>query len=379
MNLNFSWINLLVLFGALQALIFSIVLLFNKKHPGAKFLAMFVFVLAYNGFETFNWTSGLDKQYLFFDMFCFITIYAAGPSLFLYVTTLLYPERKFSARQIGLHFGWMGLQFFSRIAILSYHILWINDLIKTDIPPGKIFDWSLLFSEEISVAMFLGYLVATIYQFRKAKKTTGLFKAYSKDVQSAAHKWINSLLIAMIILGVLWPITILIPRIFEIEFGPHYYPIEICLVVLIYWLVMRGYHYAKLITPRAGGALSALGSNFDAEHVMSKLKQAFEDGKLYLDPDVNLKKVSSYTGLPSKTISLMLNQYHESNFNDFVNRYRIEEVKRRLIDTSNNHFTISGIALESGFNSQATFQRAFKSTVGVTPREYINLQIQKTA
>lgn len=57
-ELDLHWINLLILFGALQGLIAGIILLFNRKHPGARFLSAFVLVLAYNGFETFNWSAG---------------------------------------------------------------------------------------------------------------------------------------------------------------------------------------------------------------------------------------------------------------------------------------------------------------------------------
>jgi AraC-like DNA-binding protein len=65
------------------------------------------------------------------------------------------------------------------------------------------------------------------------------------------------------------------------------------------------------------------------------------------------------------------------NFNDFVNAYRVKDVQERLIDRANQHFTISSIAIESGFNSLATFQRVFKNTTGMTPREYMNLHLQK--
>jgi hypothetical protein len=62
MELDLHWINLLILFGALQGLIAGIILLFNRKHPGARFLSAFVPVLAYNGFETFNWSAGALLQ-----------------------------------------------------------------------------------------------------------------------------------------------------------------------------------------------------------------------------------------------------------------------------------------------------------------------------
>ncbi len=51
MSLNFAWINLLILFGALQALVFAVILLFQRKHPGVTFFSAFIFVFAYNGFE----------------------------------------------------------------------------------------------------------------------------------------------------------------------------------------------------------------------------------------------------------------------------------------------------------------------------------------
>jgi AraC-like DNA-binding protein len=60
-----------------------------------------------------------------------------------------------------------------------------------------------------------------------------------------------------------------------------------------------------------------------------------------------------------------------------VNGYRIEEAQQKLIDPTNQHLTISAIALECGFNSQATFQRAFKSKLHMTPKEYIAQHTKK--
>ena len=114
MELDYHWINLLVLFGALQGLLFSLILLFNKKHPGAKFLSIFMLVLAYNGFETFNWSAGLDHYIFFFDLFPFVLIYAIGPSLYLYVTTLLYPEKVLVTRNVLPHYISVLVQFLFR-------------------------------------------------------------------------------------------------------------------------------------------------------------------------------------------------------------------------------------------------------------------------
>src|SRR5690242_1953400 len=102
MELHFTWINLIILFGAVQGLIFSIILLFNKKHPGAKFLSIFMFALAYNGFETFNWSSGLENYSPALGLFPFILIYTLGPAIYLYVSSLLLPEKEFTRKRVLL-------------------------------------------------------------------------------------------------------------------------------------------------------------------------------------------------------------------------------------------------------------------------------------
>jgi AraC-like DNA-binding protein len=107
---------------------------------------------------------------------------------------------------------------------------------------------------------------------------------------------------------------------------------------------------------------------------MRQLCDAMENDKLYLDPELSLDKVADHLRIPAKSISVTLNQHYQRSFNDFVNDCRIREVKERLVAPQNDHLTILGIALESGFNSQATFQRAFKNMTGHSPREYLNLK-----
>ncbi len=376
MNLNFHWINILILFGALQGLIFFIILLFNKRHPGARFLAALMFVFAYNGFETFNWSSGLN--FIYFDIFSFIVIFGAGPSLYLYVTSLLNPERVLSKKTVLAHYGLVILHFTVRLGILVYHILWINKIIDSNVHSNTLMDIQIWNIEPLSVAVFLGYLIASIYQFKKSEKTPAI-KAISKEGQQILFRWIKALLIGMSIFGVAWIATVATPYLFDVDFDAHYYPIEIGLVLLIYWIAMTGYHRTKLIYLKPSRSSVNPVVDIDSENHLAMLKRVMAIDKLYLDPELNLARVSEHTGIQPKTISAILNQYHQTSFSDFVNEYRVEEVKRRMIDPANQHLTISGIALESGFNSQATFQRAFKHRTGVSPREYMSSSLKKTA
>jgi len=59
------------------------------------------------------------------------------------------------------------------------------------------------------------------------------------------------------------------------------------------------------------------------------------------------------------------------NFNDCINKYRIEAIKNSFINGEHKKSTLLGIAFDCGFNSKATFNRAFKKNTGKTPKEFI--------
>jgi AraC-like DNA-binding protein len=58
------------------------------------------------------------------------------------------------------------------------------------------------------------------------------------------------------------------------------------------------------------------------------------------------------------------------NFNDFLNCYRIQETSARLSDPEIAKLPILTIALDAGFRSLSTFNKAFKDTHQLTPTEF---------
>ena len=373
MTLDFNWINLLILFGALQGLLFGIILLFNKKHPGAKFLGIFMFVLAYNGFETFNWSSNLDKHFIFFDLFSFVTIYALGPSLYLYIKSLFYPEKKILRKNFLPHYIPMLFQLTFRSGIVITYFLIVKGII-TDQTLFKSMVWVYhLYSEQVSVMVFLVYLFMSWRVFMSVQNSNKI-ALVSKEMQREAFKWIRALLLFMTIMGIAWLITILVPYLVNLSYDFHYYPLELALVAFIYWIGFVGYLRINMIFRQKPRTIFQAPSITEAKQLMAQLRHSMETDKLYLNPELNRNKLASHTGINAKTLSTTLNQHSRQNFNDFVNTYRVKEVCKRLVLEENQHLTISGIALQSGFNSQATFQRVFKSVTGMSPREYMKKQ-----
>jgi AraC-like DNA-binding protein len=96
-------------------------------------------------------------------------------------------------------------------------------------------------------------------------------------------------------------------------------------------------------------------------------------GKLYLDPDLTLAKLAESAAIPAKHLSQIINERYELNFNDFINRQRVEEAKRKLVDPAAREFKLLRIAFESGFNSKSVFNSAFRKSTGLSPSEFRKL------
>ena len=103
---------------------------------------------------------------------------------------------------------------------------------------------------------------------------------------------------------------------------------------------------------------------------LDRIRQAMETDKLYLNPTLTLTELAQHTNLNPKVVSQVINAGMNQSFNDFVNAYRVSEVKQRLKTDDLARFTLLGIAFESGFNSKTTFNRIFKAHTGQSPSAF---------
>ncbi len=92
--------------------------------------------------------------------------------------------------------------------------------------------------------------------------------------------------------------------------------------------------------------------------------------KPYLDPELTLTSLADAVGIPRGQLSQVINDGVGDNFYDFVNKYRVEQVKILMNDPAMKNFNMVGIALEAGFKSKSTFNLIFKRFTGLTPTEF---------
>ncbi|MVN74745.1 helix-turn-helix domain-containing protein [Hymenobacter sp. HMF4947] len=91
----------------------------------------------------------------------------------------------------------------------------------------------------------------------------------------------------------------------------------------------------------------------------------------WLEPELTLTELAQRLRTNSSLLSKVINTGCGQNFNDFVNTYRVQEARRKLADPRFSHYSLVGVALESGFNSKSTFNRVFKKLLGQAPSEVI--------
>ncbi len=88
--------------------------------------------------------------------------------------------------------------------------------------------------------------------------------------------------------------------------------------------------------------------------------------KVYTDSSLRLPALAERLSITPHQLSQVINEQAQRNFSEFINAYRIEEAKRRILDTTH----INRLAMDVGFNNKTSFNQAFKKFVGCSPSAY---------
>jgi AraC-like DNA-binding protein len=113
-------------------------------------------------------------------------------------------------------------------------------------------------------------------------------------------------------------------------------------------------------------------SNETLSHYRMSITNYMVREKPFLDPDITLHSLANKIGVSPHNLSQTLNREFNQNFFDFINKHRVGEFKEKLAAGEHKTKTLLGLAFESGFNSKASFNRAFKKFESVSPQQYLD-------
>jgi AraC-like DNA-binding protein len=374
----------LLLFGALQGVFLSLVLLQKKVHKnGYLFLVCYLFVMILQitlKVMSKVWLfTNLQPLYLLSYQFPFLY----GPLIYLFVRQFLF-RQAFRATDI-LHFLPFIIVVMGLVIALPFRE-----------PPLllQLFfsSFSRLMLELISITLY--HFLAWQLWLRHQTKSADFYPGRNK----LQLKWLKQFIVISFIVCLFIAIIIFL----MFQWYPYNQTIRfgfIALTVFIYWIsycawsqpqtfsVVRGFADDTKDVPvipnltfykRAQKYSNSRLSDEEMRRLALQVGQLMEQQKLYLDTEITIDKLADCLHCSKHHLSQVLNAGLNKSFYDFINLYRVEEAKLLLTDSSRAEHKIASIAYDAGFNSLSTFNDVFKKLTGSTPSQYRKQQAEQS-
>nr|WP_299385508.1 AraC family transcriptional regulator [Allomuricauda sp.] len=262
-----------------------------------------------------------------------------GPALLLYLWHFLFPRR----------WHWLGLVHFIPAILL---LLGLNALTQEGFWYAGGYH-GLLFHQ---LGYSLAAMVLVCHKFWKKNPESHLAKT--------TILWVVALVAGTAVFQILY-FTNYILGLTPYLLGPVVY------LPFVYFMAFLLFKNPGLLQPKSEEKNStAKLTNGELALASQKLMQLMETQKVYLDPNCSMAKVGQMVHMPSYLVSHVVNTHLGKSFPDFLNGYRIEAVKQKLLNPSYQHTKIASIAYECGFNTLSAFNAAFKKNTGTTPTQF---------
>jgi len=219
-----------------------------------------------------------------------------------------------------------------------------------------------------------------------------IYKAYRKwsltqfsNEDLISFRWFRNFIYAMIFWLVCREIMNILDSIYQLDFYQDWWW-NLALVIVAFYIGLTGYSQAQpskisfiadanketLLQKNEPVNTKAVSEASDKDELAVKLQELMLKDRLYLQADLSLQELAQHLDVNTVHLSATINQVLNKNFNDYINELRIEEFIKLFKSDKGKQFTLLAMALDSGFNSKATFNRAFKKIKGESPKAYLN-------
>lgn len=316
-----------------------------------------------------------------------------GPTIYCYTQSLLNADFRFSKKKY-LHFIPGILYLIYIFSIWIYDIFIIGDYYFYKDGMDKDFDnWY----QKLGLLSMVFYFVMSLRYYTIYKKVIYQVVSYADRI---LFRWIQTYLIAflsMLLLTIVFAGLAYFYPDLKSYTGNWWYFLIFSLIM--YYIAITGYsnpvnstipfkfyksntHQVLLLSENntvteeesiIDISFETFSENTSTEMDMWKrrIETLIQKESLFIDPALTLSGVAKKLDTNVSIISKTINQGFKMNFNDFINKYRIEEIKKAFDKGEHKKTTLLGIAFDCGFNSKATFNRAFKKNTGFSPKEYL--------
>jgi len=292
-----------------------------------------------------------------------------APLVYFYIRTFCFKDFSFRPRHL-LH-GSLFLLFIV-YSFISVHMLQTQSVPESSVlhslfiaQHNRIF-WTTNF---IQIFLYIVSIVHIVLRYRQRLQNS------QSSLDSYHLNWLYSL---VVLLALHWSfvvyralVGVLLPHATRLTALVDLYSICIFLAFTTA-LILHGLSQLKIIAgvESSDKYVNSLLPQSEIRQYTDQLVGYMDSQKPYLEPGLTIDDLAEQLTIPVWKLSQVINYSFRLNFFNFINSYRIQEVKQKLIDPKNDRKTILEILYETGFNSKSTFNDVFKKTTGKTPKEF---------
>ena len=366
MRPSLNLLAVLNLFGAAQGLLLTLALLTVKRgnRLANKLLAGLTLSIAITVTGSVLLTTNYFFVYPHLSRVHHPFVFLAGPFLFLYIRTITAGNSRLKKKDL-LHFV---PSLFVLAYLLPYYFQSRDDKVKflvAEFYQDSLGQWYYIRSS-IFIVQFLVYLILVVAILVRYKKSKAIAAPDQQNVRFKVRFFATASII-------LW-LGALLRLIMDRSATSN------LLVPLGASIVVYAMGYLEMSKPEIASNLAGQPpakkyekSTLTAEReerYRNRLLQYMKDEKPFRDGELTVQKLADQLSIPSYYLSQTINGRMGQTFSDFINSYRVEEAKERLLDPSFEHLSILGIAIDVGFNSKSSFNAVFKKHTDMTPSEF---------
>jgi AraC-like DNA-binding protein len=377
-ELRLNVFSLLILLGVFQGFFISYFLLKkeNRKLSRNIYLGLFVLTLSLVILEILLNYTGFIVRIIWFDNFAEPLNFAIAPLLYLYIISGLHPEKSVAYKP---HFIVFSLYLiYSFLYFIQSDGYKLNAYYSNYFPKLASGAYQALFDPdplhlrtyiyEITFVQFVVYIVLSIKAILEElhKKGISFFRSRGHEFLGYRNSILHFVVITVIIIGV------------KIHFGRDIgdYFIASYGAFILYLtsisIVSRSSFFSESSVENTEKYRKSSLEASDKEDILRRLQTFVQNEKYYADNMASLPDLSVKIGETSHKVSQVINEKCGMNFYTWLAKYRIDEAKKILSGPERMKYKIEEVGEMVGYNSKASFNKAFKNLTGKTPSEYRN-------